>query len=107
TLNCRAFAGRFQKGGQILRQELDIVAGAVLEDESESAGVADTRNSGRGKPEGNCRRQLAQFLVEMRLDRLKLFGSCRALIPGLERDKKERVVTGAHKAEQTETDDAG
>ncbi len=43
----------------------------------------------------------------MRLDRLKLFGSCRALIPGLERDEKERVITGSHEAQQTEADDAG
>src|SRR5712692_1522916 len=43
----------------------------------------------------------------MRLDRLKLFCSCRALIPGLERNKKERVITSAHVAQQTEADDAG
>src|SRR5882762_11210203 len=41
----------------------------------------------------------------MRLDGLKLFGSGLALIPRLERNKKERVVTGAHEAEQTEADD--
>ena len=43
----------------------------------------------------------------MRLDRLKLFGFCPALIPGLERDKEERVITGAHVAQQTEAYDAG
>ncbi len=43
----------------------------------------------------------------MRLDGLKLFGSGLALIPGLERNKKERVVTGAHEAQQTEADDTG
>src|SRR5580692_9124298 len=42
----------------------------------------------------------------MRLDCLELFGSLGALIPRLECDKKERVVTGAHVAQQTETDDA-
>ena len=43
----------------------------------------------------------------MCLDGLKLFGSGLALIPGLERNKKERVITGAHIAQQTEADDAG
>src|SRR4029077_15168495 len=56
---------------------------------------------------GDGRGQPAQFPIEVRLNGLKLFGACRALIPRLERDKKERVVTGAYKAEQTKTDDAG
>src|SRR5579863_9043718 len=43
----------------------------------------------------------------MRLDRLKLLVSGRALVPRLESDDKESVVAGANKTEQTEADDAG
>ena len=43
----------------------------------------------------------------MSLDLLKLFGLRFSLSPWFESDEEERVVTGAHKAQQTETDDAG
>jgi hypothetical protein len=38
---------------------------------------------------------------------LKLLGSCLALTPRLEGHKKGGVVTGANKADQTETDETG
>src|SRR5277367_1049578 len=43
----------------------------------------------------------------MSLDRLKLLVACFAIVPGLEGDEKERVVTGSNEAEQTESHDAG
>ena len=57
--NLRPLASRFHKSAQVLREELDIAAGTVFQDESESAGGANPRNGGRGKRESDSRRQLA------------------------------------------------
>src|ERR1700722_1121669 len=50
---------------------------------------------------------MAEFLVQSRLDGLKLFAPGLALIPGFQRNEKESVVTGPDIAEQTETNYAG
>ena len=103
----RPLSGSVQKNAKVFCQELDVAARTVFEDESESAGSADSWNGGRRKTESNGRGQIAQFLVQMGFERLKLLGSCRALIPRLEGHKKGRVITGANKTEQTEADEAG
>ena len=48
-----------------------------------------------------------EFLVQMRLDGLILFGLGFAILPGLESYKEECVIRSPDEAEQTETNDAG
>ena len=50
---------------------------------------------------------LAQFLIDVLLDHLKLFVPRFALAPILQSHEKKCVVTGAHKTEQAKAHDAG
>jgi hypothetical protein len=68
---------------QVLRQELDAAARAVFEDERESARGANARDGWRRKTECDSRWQFGKLLIQMRLDRLKLLGAGRALVPRL------------------------
>src|SRR5713101_7188160 len=52
-------------------------------------------------------RKLAELPIQTCLDLLKLLCPRRSLIPWLQSDKEERVITGPHVAQQTEADDAG
>ena len=59
-----AISGRLRRGGhefvQIVGQELHVLAGAVFQNEGESAGGADAGNRGRREAEREAIRQLAQ-----------------------------------------------
>jgi len=104
-------SGRFRaaskKPGQVVCQKLDILAGAILQDKRKTAGSADAWYRRRGETEDGSRRQLPEFLVQTRLDGLKLLGPVLSLIPRLQSDPKEGVVTYPDVAEQTETNHAG
>src|SRR5580692_3453317 len=63
--------------------------------------------AGGGEAKDGSRRQAPEFLVQTRLDGLKLFSLALALIPGLQTNPKETVVTGPYIAKQTETNHAG
>jgi hypothetical protein len=91
-----------QKDIQILGEELNIGARAIFKHECESPRSADPGYRWRREAERNSRRQLAQLLVEVRFDCLKLLGSGRALVPRLQGHDKERVVTRADITEQAE-----
>src|SRR5580658_4749339 len=105
--NLGSLSRRFKKRVHIVREKSNAAAGAVFEDECESTGGANTGDRWRRKTESNSCRQFCQLLIQMRLDRLKLFGSGGAFIPRLESDDEESVVAGTNKTEQAETDDAG
>src|SRR6202040_1749303 len=82
---------RFKKRAHIFSEKFNATAGAVFEDERESAGRANPRDSWWRKTESNSCRQFRELLIQVRLDRLKLFGSGLAFIPRLESNYKESV----------------
>jgi hypothetical protein len=88
-------------------KKLDVLAGAVFQNESESAGGADSGNRRRRESERHAFRKRAQLPIQVRLDGLELLGSGLAVVPVLHGDKDERVVAGSHQAEQAEAQNAG
>src|SRR5207302_6398121 len=51
TRYLRPFAGSVEESAQVFRQELHVVAGAILEDKGEPSGRSNARNRGRRKAE--------------------------------------------------------
>src|SRR4029077_8586278 len=62
----------------------------------------DARDRRRREAESGSLRKSAELLVQALLDFLKLFRSCFAATPGLQRNEKETIVSSPHKAEQAE-----
>ena len=104
--NFWTLASGCQKLVQVVGQELDILSGTIFQDELKSAGSAHSRYCRRRETEDGSLRKPAEFLVEVRLDLLKLFRAGSAVAPGLQSDEIEGVVTGPDKAEQAETGNA-
>ena len=77
----RAFPRRGNECVKVCRQELHILAGAILQNERESAGSADSGNGGWRKVECDSFWKLAEFLVNALLHHLKLLGPGLAVLP--------------------------
>ena len=103
----RPFTRRVEKRLHILREKGDVFAGAIFQDELESAGSAHARNRRRRKSEGETFGETGELFVNVRLDGGVLFFRLGPFAPGLERDEEERAVSILHETEQTESDDAG
>src|SRR5262249_9537935 len=88
---------------QVVCQERDVLAAAILQDKREAAGSADTRYRRRRETEDSSHRKLSQFLVQTRFEGLKLFGLLFTLTPRLQSNEEESAITGPDVAEQTET----
>src|SRR5262249_3750546 len=97
-----ALTGSRQKCTQVCRKKLNILAGAILQYESEPSRCTDARDGGRRKIESYPFRQLAQLAVQSCFDFLKLFLPSLSIIPWFQCDEEESVVTGTGKAEQAE-----
>ena len=85
----------------------DVFAGAIFQNELESAGSAHARNRRRRKREGDTFGKPGELFVNVRLDGRVLFFRLGPFAPGLERDEEERAISILHEAEQTESDHAG
>ena len=103
----RALARGCQKFAQIVAKKLDILPGAVFQDELKSAGRANAGNRRRRETKNGSDGQPAEFLVQSILDFLILFRSALAIAPGFQRDEEESVVGGVSEAEQVEADNVG
>ena len=90
-----------------MRQERDVFAGAIFQNELESAGSAYARNRRRRKGEGETFGKTGELFVNVRFDgRVFFFWFC-PFASGLERDEEKRAVSVLHETKQTESDDAG
>src|SRR5438094_8056018 len=98
---------RLQKRFQILGEKGDIFAGAIFQNELESAGSAHARNRRRRKREGDTFGKPGELFVNVRLDGGVLFFRPGPFAPGLERYEEERAISILHEAEQTESDHTG
>src|SRR5262249_27432527 len=96
-----------QKRVQVGGQKLDVLTGAVFQNEGESSRRADTGNGRWREAECNSFGNLAELLIQTRLDLLKLFRPAPSLIPWLQSDKEEGVIGRARGAERPEPNDAG
>src|SRR5262249_3377921 len=91
---------------QVVCQKRDVLAGAILQDKRKAAGGPDARDRRRGESEDSSRWKPAEFLVKTVFDGLIFFAPLFALIPWLQSNEEESVITGSDKAEQTETNHA-
>src|SRR6266576_3526583 len=98
---------RVEKRLQILSEKGDIFAGAIFQNELESAGSAHARNRRRRKREGDTFGKPGELFVNVRLDGRVLFFRLGPFAPGLERDEEKRAISILHETEQTESDHAG
>ena len=63
--------------------------------------------AGGEKPNATASRSLLNSRFKSRFDGLKLFCPGCAIVPWLHGDEEERVIAGAHEAQEAEADDAG
>src|SRR6266576_7173313 len=98
---------RVEKRLHILSEKGDVFAGAIFQNELESAGSAHARNRGRRKREGNTFGKPGELFVNVRFDGGVLFFRLGPFAPGLERDEEERAISILHEYEKTESDHAG
>src|SRR6266550_1293716 len=98
---------RVEKRLHILSEKGDVFAGAIFQNELESAGSADARNRRRWKREGDTFGKPGELFVNVRLDRGVLFFRLGPFAPGLEGDEEEGAISILHETEQTESDHAG
>ena len=81
------------KLSQVVREELHVAAGAILEHERESARGADARNRRRRKAKARCLRQAGSALLLMCcLNRLELLFALLRSSHGFSVTKKNAVV---------------
>ena len=68
--------GALARGGEerieIVGKKLDVIAGAVFEDERETAGGTDARNGGGRKRKRYALRNLAKLTIDVHFDLLEL-----------------------------------
>src|SRR5580658_8591219 len=102
----RALARSRKEFCQVACKERDVLAGAILKHERDSAGCSDARNRRRREAENRPGGKILELLVQTCLYGLILFGSALSLVPGFQADPEEAVVTGADITEQTEANHA-
>ena len=104
--NFGALASGRQKLIKVACQKRDVPSCPVFQHKLKTAGSAYSRDCRRRETEDSSFWKLAELLVQARLDLLKLFNPRFAVAPWLKSDEIEGVVTGPHKAEQTEANNA-
>jgi hypothetical protein len=80
-----------QKRLQVLRQKRDVFAGAIFQNELESAGSAHARNRRRRKREGDTFGKTGELFVNVRLDGVVLFFRLVRSLQGLNVTKKNAL----------------
>ena len=88
-------------------QELDVLAGPVLQHEGHPARGADTHDGRWREGKADGAGEAAHFLVRRRLDRLVLLFRLLSLGPVLQGDEEEGAVGIGHLAEHAVADDRG
>src|SRR5947207_12769 len=96
-----------QKGLHIFSEKSDVFAGAIFQNELESAGSAHARNRRRRKREGETFSKTSELFVDVRFDGRVFLFRLGSFAPWLEGDEEERAVSVLHETEQTKSDDAG
>ena len=91
----------------VLGEELDVLAGTVLENEGRSARGADARNRWWRERKADGAADPGQLLIQRGLDRRVLFLRLLARRPLLERDEEESAVGILNLAQHAEADDRG
>ena len=91
----RTLAARGEELLQILVEKVDRPAAAILEPEREPPRIAESRNGRRHKRKGHGLRHLGRQLLVQTINN-GARGHLRrgALVPGLETDEEEALVTG-------------
>ena len=97
-----AFAGRFEELAQVAIEELDILPGAILQDEGEAACRANPLNGRGGKRERHRLRKSRELAVHVRLDGIELFLGFPPLAPVFECHPKKGAVGVPNAAKQAE-----
>ena len=101
------FARRLDEFVGVGREEVDVLAGAILKNEGRPARGADARNRWRRESETDGAAQATELSRQARLDRLVLFFRSLAVLPVLEGDEKEGAVSVLHLAQHAVADDGG
>ena len=102
----RPLAGRGQEGVRLPRQELHVLARAVLEHEGDAARRAHAGNDRRREREGLGLGNGGQPRADVGQDDPRVEALGDALIPGIEGDEVEGVVRREHRAEEAEAGDS-
>src|SRR5262249_45393594 len=102
----RALSGGREELVDVLRQELDVLSGAILEHEGEAPGRSHAGNRRGRKREREALRQRRELTIQALADVLVLLLLLRSLLPLLERDEEEGGVARPREAQEAESDDA-
>src|SRR5882724_4805004 len=90
---------------QVVTEERDVLAGAVLEDKLKTTGSAYAGDRGGREAESGSGGHLGEFAIQTILDGLILLVSGFAIVPRFESDEEEGIVRRRRQAQQVESDD--
>ena len=101
------FACCIEKCLQILREERDVFAGAIFQNERNPPEVPTPGIAGGGNAKAIPSLRPASCLLMLRLDGGVLFFRLGSFAPRLERDEEKGAISILHETQQTESDYAG